>query len=250
MSPWQANARRTKRSAGARVRPFWILIAAGGATAAAGFVFFASWPGFSPRQVRVAGNHAVATAAILRAAQIDPGRSIWMQDTRRMEAHVAAIPYVGQVTVRRYPPARIAIVVKERIPFAVVRWGGAGAIVDHALRVLEPEAADPALPILTLPGKGQLIAGSFLATRDAVVLRDAYDATTRAGLAPEALSFDRFGQLEVKIAAGPMLLLGEPVGLEEKLRLSIAIVAQTAHARRRLATIDVRAPATPVVVYR
>jgi DNA-binding transcriptional regulator YdaS (Cro superfamily) len=45
-------------------------------------------------------------------------------------------------------------------------------------------------------------------------------------------------------------LLGPQSDLAQKLTLVDAILAQVVHGQRRIAAIDVRAPGTPVVVYR
>jgi hypothetical protein len=67
---------------------------------------------------------------------------------------------------------------------------------------------------------------------------------------PLELSLDRFGGLVVTLPGGLRLLLGSEADLERKLGLAQAILAQLVHDRRRVAAIDLRAPATPVLIYR
>jgi cell division septal protein FtsQ len=234
-------AKRTKRSVGERIGRFWILIVVLSviAVALAGFAEF--WPGFYPKHILVSGNERVDRATILQAAL--------MQSINAMAARVAAIPFVGRVTVRRYPPGTIAIAVTERVPFAMVQRGDAMAIVDDSLRVLGNESDDAALPLFVLSGNNAFVPGAFLHSNDALALRSAYATVKDAALVPTLLEFDRYGQLEVTTADGLHLLLGDPSGLEQKVRLCSAILAQTTGQRRKLATIDVRAPGTPVVTY-
>ncbi len=59
------------------------------------------------------------------------------------------------------------------------------------------------------------------------------------------LDLDRYGGLEVTLQTGPRLLLGNGSDLPKKLALASAILAQIVHGERRVAAIDVRAPATP-----
>lgn len=242
--------RRVKPSAAARIRPFWMLVACLAIAFAALLVFAAVWPGFYPKRIVVRGNRIVSRDDIVAAAAIDPHRSIWLQNTGRIAGRIAAIPYVLAARVRRYPPGSIVIVVSERVPFAVLQDGGDSVLVDRALRVLAPAPPGAHLPILSLRKEVAAVPGVFVDGSEAGALRDAYDAMTRAGLAPAAIGFDRFGELQASLPGGPRLLLGDPENLAQKLRLSKAIVEQTAHWRRRVGTIDVRAPATPIVVYR
>ena len=241
--------RRAQRSARVRVGRFWILIVAIALVLIAGGVFAEFWPGFYPKQIVVAGNARIDRATILRAAAIGRHRSIWLQNISKMAARVAAIPLIGRATVRRYPPATIAITVTERVPFAVVRRDDDEATVDDTLRVLEDAAEAGALPVFVLSGSAPFVPGTFLHSNDASTLRRAYAILDGAALAPASLSFDRYGQVEATTTDGLQLLLGEPNDLEDKVRLCAAIVSQTAARRRKPATIDVRAPETPVVRY-
>lgn len=247
MTRRRAARRRSKRPARLRIGRFWILIVvvASVLIAIGGFAEF--WPGFYPQRVMVTGNARVDRAAILQAAGIARHRSIWLQSIRAMASRIAAIPFVGRATVRRYPPGTIAIGISERVPFAIVQRDDDEALVDVDLRVLQVGAAPSGLPVFVLAGAQPLTTGAFLHSNDALELRAAYDMLDAAALVPARLQFDRYGQLEATTTRGLHLLLGEPANLEEKVRLCSAILAQ---GQRRLPlTIDVRAPSTPVVTY-
>jgi cell division septal protein FtsQ len=243
------SPRRTKPSASASLGRFWILIVAIVVLLVAGGAFAEFWPGFYPRHVVVTGNARVDRATIVRAAGIARHRSIWLQSIRTMAANVAAIPFVGKAAVKRYPPATIAIRITERVPFAMVRRGENQALVDDTLRVLEDAPDARALPVFVLPGGTAFVPGSFLESNDALTLRNVYTMLASAAFTPAMLTFDRYGQVEVTTASGVRMLLGEPANLDDKVRLCSAIVAQLAAHGRKPATIDVRAPSTPVVTY-
>lgn len=245
----KTSARRTKPSARASLGRFWILIVAVAVIAIVGGAFAEFWPGFYPKRIVVSGNVHVDRATIVQAAAIAPHRSIWLQSIGKMAGRVAAIPFVGKATIRRYPPGTIAIRITERVPFAVVRRGEDEALVDGNLRVLQ-EAPDPStLPVFVLSGSATFIPGTFLQSNDALTLRNVYTVLQGAALVPAELTFDRYGQVEVTTAGGLRLLLGEPANLDDKVRLCSAILSQMAAQRRKPAVIDVRAPATPVVTY-
>lgn len=250
MSGSYPKPRRVKRSAASRIRPFWIVIALGAAFWLAVAAFLATWPGFNPDHVTVTGNRRVSSGEILRIADIARNRSIWLDDTRDIAARVRTIPYVGTASVHRVPPASLTIAVGERVPFAVLKSGGQSAVVDRALRVLSPAAGDEPLPSLVLTSRRDLVPGTFVTAHDAVVLRDVYTTMVSNRLIPTTLAFDRYGDVVASISGGPQLLLGEPAGVAGKVRLINAILAQLVRGRRSVSAVDVRAPATPIIVYR
>jgi cell division septal protein FtsQ len=247
-----AKSRRLKRSGAARIRPFWILIALAALLSLSALAFAALWPGFDPSVVSVAGNRQVSTAEILQRAQIAPDRSIWLMNTRAIAARVRAIPYVSSVSVHRLPPASVAIAVSERVPFAILQTGGQSAVVDRDLRVLSLPGVPPPLPVLALKTKPKaaLSAGDFVTGGDARALRDAYEMLASKGVVPATLALDRYGEIVAELPGGLRVLLGEPDGLEQKVTLTKAILAQVIGSRRSVSSIDLRAPSTPVIVYR
>ncbi len=82
------------------------------------------------------------------------------------------------------------------------------------------------------------------------ILRSAYDAMSAHAIVPAELAFDRFGGIVATLPDGPRLLLGSGSDLDKKLTLARAILSQVVTHQRPVAAIDLRAPATPVLVYR
>lgn len=192
----------------------------------------------------------MSSAEILRRAEIPSHVSIWLQNTGAIASRIAAIPYVGAVHVHRVPPSAIRILVVERVPFAVLRSPVGDAVVDRDLRVLAPASGDESLPVLLVESDADVTPGEYLRSRDATELRDAYEAMAARRIIPSELQFDRYGGLVVTIQGGLRLLLGTQNDLAEKLTLANAILAQVVGRQRRVAAIDLRAPAAPVLVYR
>jgi cell division protein FtsQ len=221
-----------------------------GVVAAAVIGVAATWPGFETKNVEVVGNERVSSDEILRHADIAPRRSIWLQSLGGVARRIQSIPYIAAVSVHRIPPGSIRISVTERVPFAILQSGPERVVVDRSLRMLEPASADDRRPVLILPAGLALWPGKFVATRDAIVLRDAYEAMLPRRITPRSLGFDRYGGLIVTLHDGMRLLLGQEGDLVQKLTLVDAILTQVVRGQRRVTTIDVRAPATPVVVYR
>ncbi len=225
-------------------------IAVVAALAAAGIAFAATWPGFRPQAIYVSGNRVVPRSQILERAAVSPRESIWLQNPRAIRERIEAIPYVASVSVHRLVPATMSIVVTERAPYAVLRSGEQSAVADRALRVLAAATGTEVLPVFTLPPGISLEPGVFVTLPAAAALRKADDALAGKGLDPANLGVDRFGGLVVELRGGVRVLLGSGSDLDAKLALVKPILAQVVREQRRVAAIDLRAPATPVVVYR
>jgi cell division protein FtsQ len=243
------KARRTRSSPARRLRPFWIVLVAGCGAAAVAVGFAASWPGFDPRTIIVSGNHGVSRDEIVYRAAISPRINMWLQDPRAIARRIETIPDVASVRVQRLPPATIELSVTERKPFAVVRWGGGNAVVDRDLRVLSQPASDAGLPVMAVPLPGAS-PGAFLHQPPVLALRNDYDALVAAGVIAQELEFDRFGGLVAALRGGTRVLLGDDADLDKKAALINPILAQIQRAGRRVSALDLRAPGTPVVVYK
>jgi cell division septal protein FtsQ len=235
------------------LRPFWILIVLAICVLIAAAGFGIGWPGFHPQSIDVRGNRIVSRDEILRRAGIDASANIWLQNPRAIAARVETIPYVDTATVHRRPIADVTIVVTERAPYAIVRSGQGEMLVDRSLRVLAPAGvdADASLPVLAAPG-GALAAAPGTSLQDPVLieLRTDLDALAAAHIEPVALRIDRYGGLVATLRGGVDVLLGDDDDLEKKLPLVDPILAQIVRKQRRVSAIDLRAPSTPVLVYR
>jgi cell division protein FtsQ len=232
------------------MRPFWWLFALLGIVAAAVLAFLLAWPGFRLRHVSVQGNHVVPTDEILRAARVAPGQNIWLENRRAIAGRIGGIPYVESVWIHRLLPDSIAIVVRERVPFAVLQTSDDDAIVDRSLRVLQEPGAAPALPVFSLSAAAPLVPGEYVRSKDAIGLRNAYDTLAGKGMKVSTLTLDPYGDLVAELPSGLRLLLGDPSNLEKKLALAGEILSQVARKQRSISALDLRAPSAPVIVYR
>lgn len=244
------KATRRRRSPIARLRRFWMPIALGSGLVLLALGIAATWPGFDARRIVVTGNRRVPGDEILTRAGIARGVSIWFQNTGAIARRVEGIPSIAVAGVHRVPPSSIWIVVSERVPFAVVRSGTNDVVVDRDLRVLEPATVSDRLPLLVVKPGLLLTPGAYVRRRDAIELRDAYLAVAAAQIVPLEIGFDHFGGLVVTMGDGLHVLLGTQNDLGEKLTLADAILKQVVGRQRRVAAIDLRAPAAPVLVYR
>lgn len=232
------------------MRPFWILFVLAAIAAGAGLAYAAVWPGFFPKHVSVEGNRVVPSSRILARASIAARQNLWLQNMHAVAERIESIPYVKTATIHRALPAAVRISIEERRPFAVVQFGRERVLVDHDLRVLAIGASTGTLPVLEVAGTLVPQAGTFI--RDAAVqrLRDDDDSLVQAHVPVRSLRYDRFGDLVAMTPGGIQLLLGDDTGLAKVTRLIDPIISQVSASGKRLAAVDLRAPRTPVVVYR
>ena len=243
------KARRTKKSAVARVRPFWILIILLLIAATVGGYYGAAWPGFRVRAIAIAGNAVVTKTDILHRAAIDGAQNIWLQNMGSAAERIRAIPYVKDVHIHRRLPAHLSIEITERKPYAVVGTAGQTMLVDGDLRVLEADGARTGLPFFITPVL-KTRPGDFLRDqRLAAIARD-YQTLQAAHISPVSLRFDKLDDLTVVIQPGITLKLGDDADLAEKAGLVDPILSQTQEQGRHVQTLDLRAPKTPVVVFK
>ncbi|MBV9269656.1 MAG: FtsQ-type POTRA domain-containing protein [Candidatus Eremiobacteraeota bacterium] len=245
-------ARRQQKSAGAKLRPFWILIALLVIAVAVGAYYAATWPGFYPKRVSVVGNRAVASSEILARAAIVRTQNLWLQSAIRAERRIETIPDVRTASVRRTLPANVTIDVTERIPYARVRTPSGTAVVDSALRVLDgtlPPASAP-LPVFVTSNAENLEPGHFLAGERLRQLRADYERLRKAALPVRQMSLDKFGGLVATLPGNVAILFGEDSDLEKKASLVDPILSQLGQHHRAISALDLRAPSTPVVVYK
>ena len=245
-----AHRRRRKRSAASRLRRFWIATVIVAVVLGSGLFALASWPGFDPRSITVEGNSVVSTAAILARAQIAPRQNIWLQSTAEMRARIQAIPYVLTARIHRTLPSTVTIAIREREPFATVIAPQGHALVDSALRVLASGNASADLPQLLMRTPQILTPGTFLEDPGVIRLRDDALALAKANVVVRRLRYDRFDELVVELRSGINVLLGGQRDFTKKIALIDPIVAQVSRSHRPIAAIDLRAPTTPVVVYK
>jgi cell division septal protein FtsQ len=144
----------------------------------------------------------------------------------------------------------VLIAVRERAPFAVVRSGDDAAIVDRDLRVLVPATGTETLPAFVLQRYLALETGSFLNDGSLKTLRDDYEAMIAAHVVPLELTFDRFGGLVATMRGGVKILFGSEEDFDKKLALVNPVLSQLVRDRRRVEAVDLRAPSTPVLVFR
>lgn len=250
MSNARSPARRRRKPSPVRkLRPFWFLLVLVLALGAIGAYVLVTWPALYPHTIEVSGNRIVARSAIEDAAHIDLTRNMWLQNTRAMRDRIEAIPYVDEAQVHRRPPDTLAIRVSERAPYAVVRGANALVTIDDTLRVLQSGAALASLPVFAVPAVPLPAPGKWIQESAVDTLARVAAHAARAHLDSETLGYDKFGDIVLRLRSGVSVQLGDGSDLDKKLAMVEPILTQVQHGSKRIASIDLRAITTPVVVY-
>jgi cell division septal protein FtsQ len=235
----------------ARIGRFWLIGLAVVAILGAGAWGLSGLPVFRLQRLVIAGNAVVPRAEIATRAAIDPGQNVWLLDRSAIERRIDGIPYVLAAHVRVRAPATVEIAVVERRPEACVRdSGGHELLVDSELRVLE-EICSPEPP-LAFDVRSGIDGGPGVFLHDPELQALAADARSLSTGGDRYRSFahDAFGELEATLANGIAVRFGDDADLERKRRLVGPILAQLGPRAGDVRSVDVRAPATPVVEYR
>ncbi len=242
--------RRVKMSVWTRLRMFWVFIVAALILAAvAGFVVVRR-PEFRVRAITVSGNHLVDQRDVIAAAAIPFDANVWTLDTHAIARRIEAIPFVSTAHVHRHLPADIELAITERNAAACISAPDATVTIDTERRVLAATCLSPDLPRFDLSLESRPKAGDFVDDEGVGRVQRDLGIFDAAGFSIRTIGFDRFGSLDATTATGLRLRCGDDADLENKVRLIGPILEATKKRLQRVEAIDLRAPATPVVLYR
>jgi cell division septal protein FtsQ len=199
------------------------------------------------KHLEVSGVRRVDPGEVAARAKIGTHANVWLLDTHAIEQRVETIPYVLTARVHRTLPANVSIEVTERKPDGCVRGtDGLALTVDGAGRVLERGCA--AGSVAYLPHAVSAAApGRFLNDPELAQLQRDAHALANSGERLKDFRHDQYGQLEASLADGIRIRFGDEAELDRKQRLIGPILASLGARIGGVTTIDLRAPATPVV---
>jgi cell division protein FtsQ len=203
-------------------------------------------------RVDVGGAERTSVQAVRDAAGLDLGAAMLDVDERDIEAAVADLPWVDEVTVSRKWPGTISLSIVERSPVAMVTDPASTAIkplwalVDTDGRVLamtgEAMAQIPRLDVaqeIVEPGEEMSVD-----VRPAIRVAERLPATLARELDTVLLRDD--GSIVLKFVSGGSAELGTMTQLEDKFLAVLAMFESSPEMPTR--DIDVRVPHTPVLL--
>jgi cell division protein FtsQ len=245
------NAKKRRQpTRAARMRPYWILWLLAFAVVVGILYFLATWDALKPHSVTVQGNKLVGTEAILAQAAVDPQKNMWLQNVGEIQKRVESIPYIDLARVHRFLPANIVIEVLERTPVAVVEGKNGSFLVDERERVLQEAPDAVKLPKLEMPSTVVPKIGGFFYDDDVTHSLNDMGAIESAHIEVGSLTHDKYGDLSVAMRNGVTVLFGDEADIDKKISLIQPILDQVAKQKKSIATIDVRAPSAPIVIYK
>lgn len=187
------------------------------------------------RTVEITGTRLAPRDRIAAAADVRLGVPMVRLGTEEVRARLERLREVESARVERRWPTTVRIVVRERVPVAVVRRGGRYYRLDrHGVAVADGESRPKGLPELVTGAPGPSDPATLAALR---VLEElprhlaGRVAEVRA-TGPEAVT--------LRLAGGPAVVWGSAERTEEKARLLEAL-RRTA-AGRSARVIDVSSP--------
>jgi cell division protein FtsQ len=144
----------------------------------------------------VEGNQRMSQAQVLDALNGLTGENILLCDLREWRATLLKSPWVKDAALRRSLPSTIQVLVHERAPMAIGRFGDALYLVDEQGIVIDdygPAYGDLDLPIVDGLGPKRTEPGATTDSRKAALA-----ARVIAGLAAKPAVATRLAQIDVR----------------------------------------------------
>lgn len=240
-----AGAQPRRRRRRGRLRPVLLLLAPLLAVGAA-------WPRVKAHPVfRVEVIHLAKCPDHLRASANQTLRPLLGQtffdaasQAGGLRRKLSALPEVAGATLTCRPPNVVEVRLTPRVPTLAVRAAQSWLQVDNHGVIVRATARPPAQlpqvfglrPAVSLPG-AQIQAVELGTVAECVAA-----CTKVLGAAPRTVAFETGGALRLRVADGSLVLLGQPLDLEQKLQTYQVIRNRlTAPVRH----IDVSMPAAP-----
>ncbi len=246
-SPQMVARRRAVRAARrARIRRIAIAIVAAAGLAYGGWALAHSSL-FAVDGITVTGLQRVTRAEVLAASNVRLGTNVLSVDPAAVASRIEELPFVESVSVERVYPSKLRIVVRERVPVAVLTLPAGKWVIDAYGVALEPVAEYAGLPVITSASGDGVVLGSGV--RDVGVLEAlkvwrALPAALRA----HVKSVDAMSASAVTLRLpGLKIVIGSSADLATKLRVLDMLMARAAAEKKRPTAIDVRAPGRPAV---
>ncbi len=242
-----AGYRRRRRRRGlASLAVLAVLAAGSGALLAS--------PLFGLEEVRVSGIEGERAAEVVDAVGLASGTHLVTADVAGAAERVAALAWVGEVEVRRAPPAAIEVDVVARRPAAAVHLEDTTWTVDASGVVLAGGAPEGALaidaPNSVLPGPG------VRASDAAVVNALTFHAALPDEVAERVVRYEARSGRSLRMRVAPAegeevwVRVGAAEDVERKAQALELLLEQAGDrlAEGGVAELDVRAPGNPVLV--
>ena len=200
-------------------------------------------------EVQVVGTHRTPAEAVVDAAGVEVGDQLMDLRLGSIGEQVGALPWVAEVRIHRGIGGTVDIQVTERTPAAVVGEGAEAVLVDAEGRILADAEGLPDLAASLVRVAGlatDQAPGASLPpeTLEALALAARLGTAVPGAISEVAVRED----LTATLVQGGDVLFGDTDRLTAKLRSLETVLAQV--DLTCLATLDLRAPTSPVLTRR
>jgi len=246
--------RLVRRERGGRVAGF-IFLGLFVAAAAGLFLWLRSSDVFAVREVTATATQYVDRPDIAAIVERARGTSLLALGTGPLEEALEGLPYVREAEIYRLFPHTLEVRIVERRPLARLDLGRQGVWLIADDGILLEKVADSTLgetgtavllPLVraahvmeALPGK----AAPGPVVDSLAVISWFQTVESNSNIPPvQLLTVQAGGEVVVELEGGTKILVGLPKDLDQKLKVSAAIVEQYLRAGRALEYVDARVP--------
>lgn len=198
-------------------------------------------PLFAARNVRVEGAAHLTAGQVRRIAKVEPGVNVFRLDTGRAERRLERNAWVADAEITKALPSGVTIVVRERVPVAVVvGTSGSTDVLAEDGTSLGPSAGPLTLPVVTgvagedTPNEAERVLG-------AAVAASLPPAIARGGVTVVASD----EEADLLLESGATVSYGGGTELAVKGQALLAVLRWAERSGVRLGEIDVRTPGAP-----
>lgn len=213
-------------------------------------------PLFDISGIRVEGVSGRRARTVERTAALESGQHLLTAPLDEARARVEDLPWVNEAVVRRSPPSTVAIEVTPRTPLLTVETDGASwKVDDEAVLVDGGRVKDAPVIVLddtALPELGRPIDDPYV--RDAVEVHTHLPGWLRRKVTAYEVTDDHRLVLQLRVPPrdpddGEPITVGVRFGTARDLALKVEVIrVLLPEAVEGGGSLDVRAPANPVVV--
>ncbi len=143
---------RLKRGRGSVLKATGLVLVVGLVSSAlyAGYIGLTEF--MSLREVVISGNRVVPEEEILQRAGLRKGLSLLEIDREALRQRLLELNWFGSVSIRKEPPWRLIIKVREKSPVAILKKSDGLYLVDRRGRIIErTEEGITLLPVIDVP---------------------------------------------------------------------------------------------------
>jgi cell division protein FtsQ len=200
---------------------------------------------FALRTLQVVGNAHLSSEQVAGLAGLSESTNVFWLSSNRIERRLQSNPWVASATVSRTLPSEVKVVIRERVPVAVLLdASGVRFLVAADGVVLGSAGRGVALPTIVAPPPGAAVHGRIDPRTPALSVAASLPPSLRARVTAVDV---KGGQATLALRGGGKVLFGDPSESAAKSEALLAVLSWADRNGVHPASVDVRAPAAPAL---